>query len=739
MQMNNENPMSQYGFSLLAAEMSEALIKYGARLILADPLMVKLNNQINNVEMGTSINERVVYEGPIRSDMLNQIKSEQILEKTLVPAMLATELKSVKNEYLEFHQLQAFVYWASTFVNDTAGVEIVGKAAREVRLLATETSRAKFWREFSCEISGLKGLTERLIEFDDKEKYPGIYIGHIVRLIHLVEERLNPKETPNINKKKTSIVHGLKMYRASARLTDDDFDVDVLANINKDRYSDEAGSEVSQTTKWVIVKPKTNSEFNRDRALKYLQANALINEFSMREVLPATRYGSLTANEIRELVLTIHAGVMRNEIAYILLAIMLLFGRNLNRAIAILKKIKGSDEVLWESKDVCALKYTMHLPIVKASLYGDLESIENDNCLLLPLPIWLSQSLLTDKSRKKLNLTNAISEVERVIRELNIKANNRFTKTAIANVAFEWLRRSGRSESDALWLVGATPQDYASLYYYAVPETRLRMIHQKYLMGLERLSDISMVPVTINESKKILGSRIVISVKSVEKIVQDVFGDRYVLKSRSKEDLVEFHNNFIWKCYFVFALFTAHRAVENPFQNIKDFDCVAQTLWVCDKDNRSVQSSRIVPLASVVVEQYQHLVTHYKALARWLSPIDEGLAEGIDGILVGEKDSFLLSRINQDKLIGISPSQIEYHFKKIYHLPTNWQRHFLRQYLNDCNHPQDEINAFMGHANFGREAHGRWSAYGPESSRSIIKSLNKLAVSLKIQSVKGLC
>lgn len=44
MQMNNENPMSQYGFSLLAAEMSEALIKYGTRLILADPLMAKLRN-----------------------------------------------------------------------------------------------------------------------------------------------------------------------------------------------------------------------------------------------------------------------------------------------------------------------------------------------------------------------------------------------------------------------------------------------------------------------------------------------------------------------------------------------------------------------------------------------------------------------------------------------------------------------------------------------------------------------
>jgi hypothetical protein len=247
-----------------------------------------------------------------------------------------------------------------------------------------------------------------------------------------------------------------------------------------------------------------------------------------------------------------------------------------------------------------------------------------------------------------------------------------------------------------------------------------------------------MAPIHIVDNNKILGSRITLSLEKVRSIATKVLGEEVVLENRTKESIVEFHNKFLWRCYFIFSLFSAHRAVNNPFQSILDFDCYSKSLWISDKDNRSAQSSRVIPLADVVVEQYQNLIAHYEKLARWLRPIDKLLSQQVEAILEGERGVFFLSWIYLDRLEGVSTGKIQAHFEKMYCLPANWQRHFLRQYLSVKNHSQDQINAFMGHANFGRESHGRWSSYSSESSGHIRASLNWLAKELQINSIKGL-
>lgn len=738
MKVNNFEEL--YGFSLLPENMRSTLITYGEHIVSADSLINDMHKQFSDtnfasVELDSSTDSHVNRVG-----MLAHMQDREIIDKTLVPAMLATNIQRVDIEHLDFQQLQAFVYLASKVINDKNGVNIVGEAAREVRLMASSPTRAKFWKYFSREEKNFSEFKNKLEEFQDLEKFRGICIHRIMRLIKLVDERINPKEKRESERKKSSISKMLKIIKSSNRMMDDDFQIGSVYEIEKDGQQAKTGTQIDQIRKWMTIEPTKSSQIDRDRALKSAQAKTIANDFSMREILPPSRYGGLTRDEIKFLIIKIFQEVERRNFPYAVIAIMLLFGRDAKTAISILfrQKNDSTNDVLWHPQKKCAIKYTMRFPIIKPSLYEDLNLSDMGDSLLLPLPIWLNDAVSQRDYQREYKNTDLMAAVESAIKSLNSHGNIRFTKTAISNVAFEWLRRTGVSESDILWIIGGTPQEYASLYYYSTSENTLREIHKNYLEKLGYLSGITMTPIQIADGNRVLGSRITLSLEQVGSIVKKVLGDDVVVENRTKESIVEFHNNFMWKCYFIFSIFSAHRAVNNPFQNVSDFDCYSKTLLISDKNNRSAESSRVIPLADVVVEQYQNLVAHYEKLARWLSPIDKSLAQEIEAVLGGEKESFFLSWIYLNRLEGVSTGKIQRHFDKQYSLPANWQRHFLRQYLSTKNHSQDQINAFMGHANFGRESHGRWSSYSSESAGQLRASLNWLAKELQIHSIKGL-
>lgn len=738
MKLNNfEEP---YGFSLLPENMRSALINYGEHIVSTDSL-------INDMQMQFSVNDSTCIELDSstsselnRDGMLVYMQDREIIEKTLLPAMLATKIQRVDVEHLDFQQLQAFVYWASKIINDKNGANIVGEAAREVRLMAVSPHRAKFWKYFSREETGFAGLKNKLNEFQDLEKFRGIRINRIMRLIQLVDDLINPKEKRECKRKKSSVSKMLKIIRSSNRMMDEDFQISNIYEIDRGNQQEKTGSQIDQIRRWVNIEPVKSSQIDRDRALKSAQAKSIANDFSMREILPPTRYSGLTKDEVKFLIAKIYQEVERKNISYVVIAIMLFFGRDAKTAIKILlrQKDESMNDVLWQSKKLCVIKYTMRFPIIKSSLYADLNLSDIGDSLLLPLPIWLNDVVSVKDYKKTYKNTDLMAAVESAIKALNIPGNIRFTKTAISNVAFEWLRRAGVSESNIFWIIGGTPQEYASLYYYSTSEIILRGIHKHYLEKLGSLSGVDTTPIHIVDNHKILGSRITLALEKVKSIAAEVLSEKVILEYRMKDSIVAFHNSYMWKCYFIFSLFSAHRAVNNPFQSILDFDCYSKSLWISDKNNRSAQSSRVIPLADVVVEQYQNLISHYERIARWLRPIDKLLSQGIEAILAGEKGAFFLSWIYLGRFEGVSTGKIHAHFEKTYSLPANWQRHFLRQYLDVAGHSQDQINAFMGHANFGRESHGRWSSYSSESSAHIRASLNGLAKELQINSIKGL-
>jgi hypothetical protein len=738
--MKANNFEELYGFSLLPENMRSTLIKYGEHIVSADSLINDMHKQFSDIDLACVKLDSSTGSHVNRDGMLAHMQDREIIEKTLVPAMLATKIQRIGVEHLDFQQLQAFVYLASKMINDKNGANIVGEAAREVRLMAVSQHRAKFWKYFSREETGFSGFKNKLNEFQDLEKFRGVRINRIMRLIQLVDELINPKEKSEGKRKKSSVSKMLKIIKSSNRIMDDDFRVSNIYEVGRDNQQERTGIQIDQVRKLINIEPIKSSQIDRDRALKSTQAKAIANDFSMREILPPARYGGLTKDEVKFLVAKIYQEVERKNIAYVVIAIMLFFGRDAKTAISILfrKKDELMNDVLWQSKKLCAIKYTMRFPIIKSSLYEDLNLSDIGDSLLLPLPMWLNDVVSLKEYKTAYKNTDLMAAVESAIKALNIHENIRFTKTAISNVAFEWLRRTGVSESNILWIIGGTPQEYASLYYYSTSEYILREIHKNYLDTLGRLSGVEMAPIQIVDSNKILGSRITLSLEKVRSIAAKVLGEEVVLENRTKESIVEFHNKFLWRCYFIFSLFSAHRAVNNPFQSILDFDCYSKSLWISDKDNRSAQSSRVIPLADVVVEQYQNLIAHYEKLARWLRPIDKLLSQQVEAILEGERGVFFLSWIYLDRLEGVSTGKIQAHFEKMYCLPANWQRHFLRQYLSVKNHSQDQINAFMGHANFGRESHGRWSSYSSESSGHIRASLNWLAKELQINSIKGL-
>jgi len=733
-----KNFIDIYGFSLLPVEMSNRLIAHGERIMLDIPLLDALRSKhsSNSIE---SISVALNTQNIVRGSDFAYMKDNEILEKTFVPSMLAYQIQSVASERIQFLKLKGFVYWCSKILVEHEGaISIVGEAAREVRLLASTTSRTKFWKHFYCEWLSLDELEKSLEVFSGSE-FRGINEGKLLRLIKVVNLYLNPqpKSTRKANEKE-SVQKQIKIINLSCRYDDESYSTQQLVGLEGSREI--TGGEMGDDSKWLAVKNRTPSELDRDRTIKFLRGKEVANQLVMREVAPPARYSGLTADEIRRLVHVMIEGISNKDYSYVVIALMVIFGRSLRDAIDILKsdRYSKSSSVLRSRDSVCALKYTMELPYIRAASYKDLVLDSDDKNLFLPVPNVLN-AVLSDKKLISNEIKKITVElVESKIQALNGGKNIRFTQTAISGVAYEIMRRRGFSESDILWVIGGTAKEFASLYYYTVKETTLRHVHYSYLNELSRISRINLLPVEIAETTITLGSRVFIQLERVKEIAASILYKKISLKNGSLDSISEFHNEFIFRSYFIFSLFAAHRDVRNPFQSICDFNPYNKTLWICDKNNRSSDSSRVIPLPDVVFEQLERLRGHYNRLALRLSLIDKILSKNIEKILDGENDQFLLSLLHSGKLKGVDARRIQENFSQHYSLPANWQRHFLRNYLADTGCSQDQINAFMGHANFGREAHGRWSAYGASESVKIRHSLNVLASELGVVALEGL-
>ncbi len=107
----------------------------------------------------------------------------------------------------------------------------------------------------------------KLNEFQDLEKFRGVRINRIMRLIQLVDELINPKEKSEGKRKKSSVSKMLKIIKSSNRIMDDDFRVSNIYEVGRDNQQERTGIQIDQVRKLINIEPIKSSQIDRDRAL----------------------------------------------------------------------------------------------------------------------------------------------------------------------------------------------------------------------------------------------------------------------------------------------------------------------------------------------------------------------------------------------------------------------------------------------------------------------------------------
>ena len=210
-------------------------------------------------------------------------------------------------------------------------------------------------------------------------------------------------------------------------------------------------------------------------------------------------------------------------------------------------------------------------------------------------------------------------------------------------------------------------------------------------------------------------------------------------------DWIYFHNRVAIYTYQFLNLATGHRPTVAAYSTQSDFDLTGRLCFIRDKLVTESKLGRIVPLTKQAVAQLNYYKNHVDLLVRNLASIsaDDSLVPKIAACLDPKEELspflFLFRRVGKTEKFGIkppAPKTIEKLSQRIWPMPLNWNRHYLRTWLtakqND-NMPSELIDAFMGHAQFGTSPENPRSCFCYSSLDEVRFRIEEMIEELELQ------
>lgn len=189
---------------------------------------------------------------------------------------------------------------------------------------------------------------------------------------------------------------------------------------------------------------------------------------------------------------------------------------------------------------------------------------------------------------------------------------------------------------------------------------------------------------------------------------------------------IERHNRFSIYVMEMLYFLTGNRPVHRAFADKRDFDLEAGLLLISDKDHANAVNTRIVPLASVVLEQvrkYQKYVDYIlDTNPDWArqSPYRQGSAVRPFIFLIDVRNPRVWRPIRWEDLKRCRHG----HLQSV----SNLQRSYLSTRLSDDNCPDVYIDAGLGHWHSGINPYGEHSTLSVSTlTKILLPRLEKLA------------
>jgi hypothetical protein len=180
--------------------------------------------------------------------------------------------------------------------------------------------------------------------------------------------------------------------------------------------------------------------------------------------------------------------------------------------------------------------------------------------------------------------------------------------------------------------------------------------------------------------------------------------------------LVELHNDYTLYVAELIGFSTGYRAVRDPLSSLAQVDQQSGFAIISDKDDDDFYNSRLVWLPSFVLEQLRLYQEHSRVLAQRLTLANPILAERIKtGDPLAPPFLFLLT--DKYKWCHLRPGEIQDRLKKLFPVPVNVNRTYLRNRLLELGLGGEMVHYFLGHWENGQEPFGPDSTLSPQEYR----------------------
>ena len=189
--------------------------------------------------------------------------------------------------------------------------------------------------------------------------------------------------------------------------------------------------------------------------------------------------------------------------------------------------------------------------------------------------------------------------------------------------------------------------------------------------------------------------------------------------------LMRLHNNMTRYTSFLIAFSTGFRAIRDPFLSSAEIDWNSGFAALSDKDNEDGYNTRLIWLPQVCLDQLRFFREHqHSALFRFNILINNFhyLLGKLRRDETGRHMYFAKYGENYDDYVAVPivPKKLGDKLEKLYSLPFNASRHYLRSSLLERKCPIEVINALMGHFERGEEPWGIYSGLSPTEYRNVL-------------------
>lgn len=346
-----------------------------------------------------------------------------------------------------------------------------------------------------------------------------------------------------------------------------------------------------------------------------------------------------------------------------------------------------------------------------AGLY---RSVEHRLVVALPTDLEWASTLLEYARRRIGNVLFEGDEWKRHAEAFIAFANEKFaarlTLTRIANFLHRQALAVSRDHADAEILAGRDAS--ARRHYYAPARAKLEGLYEQVWIGVRRgvgkpggstsesVPELSFPEKLAEPPGPYIGSESCPTDAAVKAMVEDLIATtRGQLRGRRSDARNRIVHNALAVYTIVMILWhTGIRAVHDPVE-LDLYDPYTGLLGVSDKDSDAYSSSRVVALPHIVQQQIAAYRDHLGALGE-VVPADKSNA-----FFLWDTDA-RAHEVTPKRLTELLPASFRFRM--------NSQRHYLRTRLVELEAEPQVVDAFMGHADAGQEAHGRYSCLSPE-------------------------